>query len=90
MHKNNCKVCGLTLSFAPWGEDGETPTWQICPCCGTEFGYEDCNKDSVIRKRNEWLADGCNWFDKSKKPENWSFDTQKINILQQENERTNR
>ena len=44
MHKNNefyvCRVCGAEQPEAPWGDDGETPTYDICNCCGVEFGYE--------------------------------------------------
>lgn len=35
-----CRVCGLYLGYQPWGEDGKTPSYEICPCCGVEFGYE--------------------------------------------------
>ena len=34
MHKNNefyvCRVCGAEQPEAPWGDDGETPTYDIC------------------------------------------------------------
>ena len=39
MHKNEdeayrCRVCGLNQDFKPWGEDGKTPAFEICGCCG--------------------------------------------------------
>ena len=37
-----CYVCGLNYeNFFPWGPDGQTPSHDICGCCGVEFGYED-------------------------------------------------
>ncbi len=35
MYKNeayHCRVCGLKQDFKPWGEDGKTPTFEICGC----------------------------------------------------------
>ena len=36
-----CRVCGWKQETAPWGGDGQTASFLICPCCGVEFGYED-------------------------------------------------
>jgi len=82
MHKNNsfCRVCGYELGSPPWGEDGYSPSWEICSCCGTEFGYEDCTPMSARKKRQNWITNGMRWFDEKAKPENWSFDDQSINI----------
>lgn len=80
MRKNNCRVCGYELSSAPWGDDGDTPSWDICPCCGTEFGYEDCTLVSAKNKRNRWFADGCKWFDPKSRPLDWDCEHQLENI----------
>ena len=33
-----CRVCGYCdEELFPWGEDGETPTFEICPCCNVEL-----------------------------------------------------
>ena len=46
-HKYYCTVCGLPLGdFAPWGDDKESPTFDICPCCGVEYGNEDYTPES--------------------------------------------
>jgi len=82
MHKrdNYCRVCGYELNDPPWGDDGCSPTWDICPCCGTEFGYEDCTPASARKTRAKWISNGKKWFDASKKPADWSFDRQQENI----------
>jgi hypothetical protein len=77
---NYCRVCGYELLEAPWGADNQSPTWEICPCCGTEFGYEDCTPASARKKRNDWISCGMEWFDARRRPMNWNFDNQKTNI----------
>lgn len=33
----------------------------ICPCCGTEFNYDDCTL-TVEELRKEWVQNGAAWF----------------------------
>jgi|SRR5579863_1561197 len=54
MHLYICPVCAYTLSYPP--ED-----FNICPCCGTEFGYDDTTF-TYRELRNKWLATGAKWF----------------------------
>ena len=74
--KSNCRVCGLHLQEPPWGENGTDPNWEICPCCGVEFGYEDQTVESANRFRNEWIANGAVWFENSEKPIDWKLEHQ--------------
>lgn len=84
MHSKNslmaCRVCGLVQLDPPWGEDGKNPSFEICACCGTEFGYEDVLLKSVHANRKKWLEGGAQWVDKKEKPENWSIEEQFKNI----------
>ena len=59
-----CPVCGYDLT--------EPPTnYSICPCCGTEFGYDDADA-SHADLRQEWVAQGCPWFSQSRPaPTDW-------------------
>jgi hypothetical protein len=59
--RNYCRVCGYDPGFPPWGPEGDEPTFDICPCCGVEWGYQDCLPTSAIKYRNQWLADGAKW-----------------------------
>ena len=34
-----CPVCGVELALKPW--DGDSQSDEICPGCGTQFGYDD-------------------------------------------------
>jgi hypothetical protein len=81
MHKNNdtlfnCRVCGLNQDFEPWGEDGESPTFDICGCCGVEFGYGDCNLNAIYASRAKWLENNAAWSCPNEKPPNWSLEEQ--------------
>ena len=75
-----CRVCGLLQADPPWGASGARPTYNICACCGTEFGYDDATRSAVIRKRAAWQADGAVWFVPQEKPDNWSFAVQREQI----------
>jgi hypothetical protein len=81
MHQSNdesyrCRVCGLDQGFQPWGKDGLMATFQVCNCCGTQFGYHDCTVRSAERKREDWLRNKGKWFWPKAKPENWSLEEQ--------------
>jgi hypothetical protein len=71
-----CRVCGLKESEPPWGEDGKTPSFNICSCCGTEFGYQDCQPSAILKQRQKWLDAGAKWFRPDKKPEHWNLEEQ--------------
>lgn len=55
MEKEYCRICGYRLGFEPWGDDEKTPTYEICPCCGVEFGNEDCTMKSIKEYRKSWI-----------------------------------
>ena len=58
-----CRICGYKYNdYYPWGKDGGTPTYDICVCCGIEFGYEDDNLTEIRKSRQKWIENGmkCN------------------------------
>jgi len=70
---DKCPVCNLPLSFAPWS--GDIASHEICPCCGTHFGYDDaCSGNPQLRgswyleRRRTWVAAGMPWHRKSSAP----------------------
>lgn len=81
MNEFACRVCGLELSFRPWGEDGMTASWEICPCCGIEFGFEDESYESTKRARRKWLSGGANWLYPADEPEDWDLAEQLSNVI---------
>lgn len=63
---HQCPVCGFSALFAPPAD------FEICPCCGTEFGYDD-DRYSHLQLRSRWMARGAPWFSRANpSPANWS------------------
>lgn len=59
-----CPVCGNSLEFKAW-EFGEG-SQEICPCCGTQFGYTDAHFGHNILPiwreiRQKWIKNGMKW-----------------------------
>ncbi|HWQ31398.1 MAG TPA: hypothetical protein VNQ79_00830 [Blastocatellia bacterium] len=75
-----CRVCGYREDDSPWGDDGKSPTFNFCRCCGVEFGYQDSSLTGIRKYRQEWIQVGALWFDPESKPEGWSLDEQMKNI----------
>lgn len=64
--KFTCPVCAYNqLPFAP-------ADYNICPSCGTEFGYDDAEVGySVLRQ--EWIDAGAKWWSpNTPPPANWN------------------
>ena len=65
---NTCTVCG-------WPHLPRSPLLQdhlICPCCGTQFGYNDALR-SHAELRRQWVDDGARWFSRIiSAPEGWN------------------
>ena len=80
MRNHHCRVCGLYNETPPWGEDGLTPTYEICPCCGVESGNEDFTPESTKLYRDKWINHGAKWFDPDEKQDHWDWMEQKKNI----------
>jgi hypothetical protein len=75
-----CRVCGVRLDEAPWGSDGMNPSFDLCPCCGAEFGYEDATPEGARRYRARWLASGAPWNDPDERPPDWNVEEQLTHI----------
>src|SRR5688572_3476448 len=58
---NFCRVCGFDCGEPLWVDDGTTPTYLICPCCGAESGLDDETPEQVRQYRDEWLMDNTKW-----------------------------
>ena len=79
MQTYTCPICGYDgireeLGSVPdkWG------TFEICPSCGWEFGYD--NPAEIIQYRHLWLVNGAKWFDPKAKPKKWDVKEQLARI----------
>jgi hypothetical protein len=75
-----CRICGLLQDEEIWGEDGKILSFNICNCCGSEFGYEDFQLFAVKLNRERWMQKGCPWNNPKFKPETWSIEEQLAQI----------
>ncbi len=57
----HCPVCGYANLVEPPAD------YNICPCCGTEFGYDDL-AHSWEQLRQRWLSKGAPWFSRHTPP----------------------
>ncbi|MBN9415514.1 MAG: hypothetical protein J0I12_08740 [Candidatus Eremiobacteraeota bacterium] len=68
-----CRVCGYEPEEAPWGESGQQPTYQYCPCCNTQFGVTDAVFEQIQAERKAWIEAGMPWRSKRyAQPEDWN------------------
>ncbi len=64
--KYSCPVCGFNGMAKPPAD------YYICPCCGTEFGYDDI-AHSWSELRDRWLKKGGLWFSRHvSSPAGWN------------------
>ena len=69
-----CPVCGFRgLKEVPYDEHG-APSYEICPCCGFEFGFEE--KGEQARFREDWIRKGAPWSQPDLKPADWDLKEQ--------------
>lgn len=81
MDNKICKVCGFIFDeFYPWGEDGKSPSFDICSCCGTEFGYHDFTIKGIKAQRERWKLNGYKWKYEEDKPIGWNLEKQLVQI----------
>jgi hypothetical protein len=76
------------LGQPPWPDHGPPPyehkygsaSYEVCDCCGFEFGYDDnpgtAPPLTFDEYRKQWIASGAESFDPAKRPESWSLSEQ--------------
>jgi hypothetical protein len=56
------------------------PSYDVCACCGFEFGNDDnpgtAAPVSFEEYLREWVLSGCEWFKPAMKPEGWQLEAQ--------------
>ena len=58
------------------------PSYNVCDCCGFEFGNDDNpgtgRPVSFEEYRAEWISDGCPWFSPEQRPARWNLHEQLV------------
>ena len=83
-----CPVCGYRdLSETPFDEYGKG-SFDICPSCGTEFGYRDTVEYLIelgpihSKFRKKWIKNGMRWHSSfHSPPKNWDPSRQLENLV---------
>lgn len=74
-----CSVCRYPDLDEPAYDSFGCASYNICPCCGTEFGYDD-STTAHSDLREKWVSEGMQWWSKHKlKPNGWDPVRQLIN-----------
>ena len=72
-----CLVCGYDKLCAPPYDQHGRRSFEICPCCGFEFGFDDDSEGLTHTEyKGKWIATGAEWFDTDARPEVWDLDKQ--------------
>ena len=62
-----CPVCGYPDLTEPAYDQHGCASFDICPSCGTEFGYDDAGRTHAdLRER--WVNTGAKWSSSTAKP----------------------
>ncbi len=76
-----CQVCGFSMKpLFPWGDDGKSSSFDICPCCLAEFGLDDEELESTRAYRKIWLFEGAIWRSSEQKPLEFDLEKQLARI----------
>jgi transcription elongation factor Elf1 len=71
-----CPVCGFAALVEPPLDPTGSPTYSICPCCGTQFGADDLAKPHD-ELRKEWIDAGAEWWSQNEPaPPKWDANEQ--------------
>jgi formylglycine-generating enzyme required for sulfatase activity len=76
MIRHICPVCGYPdLKDPPYDLYG-APSFDICPCCGCEFGYHDATEAARDHHLTHWIKKGAPWHGPEAKPADWDLEKQ--------------
>ena len=74
-----CPVCGWpNLSERPRSSSSGGGSYEICPSCNFEFGYDDDDQGWTDEAwRHRWISQGMPWDQLGKRPPPEGWDPQK-------------
>ncbi|PZE23135.1 hypothetical protein DEI86_15510 [Curtobacterium sp. MCBD17_028] len=72
-----CPVCRYPGLYEPARNRYGLPSFDICPCCGYQFGVSDDDRGiDYDRWRQNWLDLGAPWWSRESPPEGWDLERQ--------------
>lgn len=80
---HTCLVCGFPHLTEPPRPKSGGGSFEICPCCGYQFGVDDDDEQIPYEKaRADWLHQGMPWKSASPPPRHWDPKSQLNQALQ--------
>lgn len=75
------QVIDLSKVKPPYCEFWGNPSYEVCDCCGFEFGFDDdpggtAKAETFDEYLAHWISKGCQWFTPKKRPHDWSIEDQ--------------
>ena len=65
--KHTCPICGWPELHEPPRNDFGGASFEICPCCGFEFGFDDDDQGVTYEQaRKRWSGGGMQWWSPSR------------------------
>ncbi len=79
--KYSCPVCGWSELNEPPRNNAGNASFEICPCCGFEFGFDDDDQGLTYEQaRVRWIAGGMRWWSRGQPaPLGWDAEKQLSN-----------
>ncbi|HSI13899.1 MAG TPA: hypothetical protein VK961_17770 [Chthoniobacter sp.] len=76
--KHTCPVCGWPELHEPPRSASGAASFELCPCCGFEFGFDDDDQGLTYEQaRTRWIAGGMKWWSSSRPaPAEWNASRQ--------------
>ncbi len=68
LSENQCPSCAYDLGFRAW--DSESPSLEICPSCGIQFGYDDMAGGDVQKRKKLYVNWKAAWNANERQPLN--------------------
>lgn len=77
-----CLICGFDKLYEPPYDKYSCASFEICPCCGTEFGYHIVhpNQEKITLLKEKWIKNGMIFNNNNRIPLNWSSSEQLKNL----------
>jgi len=72
--KHTCPVCGWPDLHEPPRNESGGASFEFCPSCGFEFGFDDDDQGLTYEQaRARWIDAGMKWWSPSRKaPRGWN------------------
>ncbi len=66
-----CPACGWDDQISPPMDTLGYPSYDICSCCGIQYGYHDIMGITYRAWRDKWVRNGMRWNSYSDPPPDW-------------------